>query len=119
MTRKTTMKRLAPLLALLLLAPALPAEATDFSAGAIGKANPYRDLPGVKAPKTGAVSPDDGFECDTEIGDRRYRRDIFDRYAGSGIVYSCTRNGMTVESARPPRRGWIPGQPQYGWPWGE
>lgn len=119
MTRKTTMKRLAPLLALVLCAAAMPAQATDFSAGAVAKASPYRDLPGVKPPEKNVATPDDGFTCDTEIGDRRYRRDIFDRYAGSGIVYSCSRDGVTVESSRAPRRGWIPGQPQYGWPWGE
>lgn len=112
------MKHLA-LLAPVLLILAGPAAATDFSAGAIGKASPYRDLPGVKPPKADLKSPSDGYDCRSEIDERQlWRRDFFDRNA-SGIVYSCSRDGWTVESDRAPRRGWIPGQPQYGWPWGQ
>ena len=109
------MKYIALILTLL---AALPVQATDFSAGAINKAYPYRDLPGVKAPEKNAATPDDGFACDTEIGDRRYRRDIFDRYAGSGIVYSCSRGPVTVESEQSPDQGWAPGRRRDGWPWG-
>ncbi|MBN9033204.1 hypothetical protein P7F60_03415 [Rhizobium sp. YJ-22] len=113
------MNRLA-FLAPLMLMVAFPAAATDFSAGAIEQASPYRDLPGVHQPKTTLKSPGDGYDCSSEIDERlMWRRDFYDRRAGSAIIYSCSRDGWTVESDRAPRRGWIPGQPQYGWPWGE
>lgn len=99
---------------------AVPALATDFSRQAVTAGDTYRDLPGVKEPKT-TFTDDDGFECRTEIGERRYyRRDPFYRFGEPGVVYSCNRNGVTVESFEPPSRGGrFPGQKQVGWPWQE
>ncbi|PWE56077.1 hypothetical protein DEM27_11605 [Metarhizobium album] len=113
--------RHAAVLAALTLLYAAPVMATDFSREAVTAGDPYRDLPGVKEPKNNLGSNSDGFECRTELGERRYyRRDPFYRFGEPGVVYSCNRNGVTVESFEPPSRGGrFPGQKQVGWPWQE
>ena len=113
--------RHAAVLVTLALLCAAPALATDFSRQAVTAGDLYRDLPGVKEPKNNLGSNNDGFECRTEIGERRYyRRDPFYRFGDAGVVYSCNRNGVTVESFEPPSRGGqFPGQNRVGWPWQE
>lgn len=81
------------------------AEAQDFSPEAIEKANPYKDLPGVKDPaKSKAEDAAGADRCWTEIrmaGERMFgaRGD-----RAPVLVYICERNGVTVESTEPPRK---------------
>ncbi len=108
MNRRFVPCALAIIIATTCFSPA--AVATNFGAAEIDKANPYRDLPGVKDPadvKTRGA----GVKCRAEV------RMIRGERGGAGIsatepavVYICEENGVTFESTRPPvPETWIPG----------
>jgi hypothetical protein len=61
---------------------------------------PYRDLPGVTAPRPAV---DDDFNCHTAIGRRHGWHGIL--YRGlPQLVYVCEQNGVISSSTRPPNR---------------
>jgi len=102
-----------------LLTVLLPLAGTASAEGIAGHVDAYRNLPGVKPPSNGAM-PNQDYACTTAIEPRRYDRDDMFRRGGNGIVYSCMRNGVTVQGSGPPgRQGWLPGERQTGWPWGK
>lgn len=84
------------------------AGAQDFSDEAIEKANPYKDLPGVQDP--GKIKPpEDEVECSQELVLRNFRRRHGLTPDETAILYRCEKDGIVIESARPPRgRNWNP-----------
>lgn len=87
---------------------AAPVQAQDFSEEAIRKANPYKDLPGVEDPQK-AQPAEDKADCSQELQLRNYRYHDRRFSPQSGIVYRCERDGITVESSRPPlQKNWNP-----------
>lgn len=89
---------------LLALMPVLAA-GQDFSPQAIERANPYKDLPGVKDPlksKAEEAAKDDRCWSEVRMAGERLFGTSGDR--APVVVYICERNGVTVESTEPPRR---------------
>jgi hypothetical protein len=86
---------------LLVLGAGLPAQAQDFSDEAISKVNPYKDLPGVQEQKS--LQPTEEAECTQEIRLRDFRRrdGFYDNE--TGMVYRCVKDGIVIETSRPPR----------------
>lgn len=82
--------------------------AQDFSPGAMDKAFPYKDLPGVQSPEK-AKEPEDPARCTQEVRMRSaLRRDLY-ASDSPGMVYRCEKDGIVIESARPPlRKYWNP-----------
>ena len=81
------------------------ASAQDFSPQAIEKANPYKDLPGVKDPlksKAEDAAKDDRCWSEVRMAGERLFGTSGDR--APVLVYICERNGVTVESTKPPRK---------------
>lgn len=92
---------------LLALLPAL-ACAQDFSQDAVNKALPYKDLPGVQAADADKGS-DEGVTCTQEMRLQNALRPNSLGQKGAGIVYRCEKDGIVVESPRPPlRKYWNP-----------
>lgn len=82
--------------------------AQDFSEEAIRKASPYKDLPGVQNPQQVKPSQDDA-ECSQEIELRSLSHRERRLQPDTAIIYRCERNGIVIESARPPlTRNWNP-----------
>ncbi len=102
-------KRLKALVTIISLATAAPmAVAQDFSSDALKKAFPYKDLPGVR-PSDASKDEDDAMNCTQEVRLQNAMRRNADGEPGPGIVYRCEKDGIVVESARPPlRKHWNP-----------
>jgi hypothetical protein len=58
---------------------------------------PYKDLPGVTAPKL----PEEKFKCSTRLAEAPYGFYAF-RHDYPRLVYVCDQNGVISESTRPP-----------------
>lgn len=84
------------------------AGAQDFSDEAIQKASPYKDLPGVQDPEK-IKPPEDEAECSQELVLRNFGRRHGLTPDETAILYRCEKNGIVIESARPPRgQNWNP-----------
>lgn len=102
------MRAIRKAVAMVVLLAAGPALAQDFSSGALDKAFPYKDLPGVRS-SDDAAGKDDQAKCTQEVRlQSALRRNDFDE-GRPGIVYRCEKDGIVVESPRPPlRKYWNP-----------
>ncbi len=91
-----------------LVALGTPSSAQDFSSDSLRKAFPYKDLPGVR-PSDAEGPKKEEPTCTQEVRlQNAMRRDSFGD-PGPGMVYRCEKDGITVESARPPlRKYWNP-----------
>ena len=61
---------------------------------------PYKDLPGVTAPRPAV---DDPYKCHTVTG-RTYSYDWRYDHSFPALVYVCEQNGVVSSSSRPPNR---------------
>lgn len=82
--------------------------AQDFSSDAMSKAFPYKDLPGVRSSDAGDGKKDE-VNCTQEVRLQNALRSNSLGERGPGMVYRCEKDGITVESPRPPlRKYWNP-----------
>lgn len=80
---------------------ATAASAQDFSARALEQAFPYKDLPGVR-PSKGVDEKIEAPNCTQEVRLQNAMRRNADGERGPAIVYRCEKDGLFIESARPP-----------------
>lgn len=86
-----------------------PVKAQDFSEDAVQKASPYKDLPGVEDSNNKQATADDPPQCSRQIVFRDQTSRDGRMFDDNGIVYRCEKNGIVVESTRPPiLRNWNP-----------
>lgn len=91
-----------------LVALAPQAMAQDFSAGALNKAFPYKDLPGVRQ-DPGPDGTVDAPNCTQEVRLQNGMRRNADGERAPTIIYRCEKDGLVIESPRPPvRKYWNP-----------
>lgn len=92
---------------LLVFLPAV-AMAQDFSPSAVNKTFPFKDLPGVQSSDADGGKKDE-VTCTQEVRLQNALRTNSLGEKGPGMVYRCEKDGITVESPRPPlRKYWNP-----------
>lgn len=91
------------------LAVVAPVEAAQPTVewGRAGTAQPFKDLPGVRAQDQ--MSFDEGYTCKTvtvapRLNQRRTLEDTMPR-----IMYRCEKDGIVYQGSSPPTSGWYPG----------
>ena len=88
---------------------AVPAFAAqpDIDWGQAGSAQPFKDLPGVKAQDPMVFEK--GYNCQTvTVAPRLNRRETIEDVMPR-IIYRCEKDGIVYQGTTPPASGWYPG----------